>query len=67
MATRITLLCDYCGESPQWMDKPAKQFLYKADFKFVQNDIKYELCSRECVYGVMRQMLKQDKRNDDAE
>ncbi len=68
MATKITLHCDVCCQEPQWMGKPAKNFLYKLDMKFVQCESKYELCSIECMYSLMQSMLDRKKQevNDNA-
>jgi hypothetical protein len=54
MATKAILTCDWCGKIPQWMDKPSDSFLYTASLKFVQHTTKYEFCSRECMYALMR-------------
>lgn len=65
MATKITLVCDWCKQVPQWMNEPARQFLYRMDLKFVQCESKYELCSRECMYALMQSLLNKDA-NDNA-
>jgi hypothetical protein len=44
------LFCDWCGKEPMWMGKPADRFVYTAHLKFVQCEVHYELCSRDCMF-----------------